>query len=370
MHSMHPFAPGAQICFICFWVSNQFFEIPIPRLIMHVLSIQSHVVHGYVGNKAATFPLQLLGFEVDPLNAVQFSNHTGYPKFTGERLEGPQIEKLLEGLELNGMLEHYSHLLTGYLGRASTLHAVAGLVAKLRQLNPQVIFVLDPVMGDEGSLYVPPELVPIYRDVLCPLADVVTPNAFEAEQLTGIPINSTQNARLALSNIHNLGVPTVIITSAELADTQQDSESRTLHLLASRRLPKSGRLYQFTVEFPKLDVSFTGTGDMFSALLLANIHLGEKEARKVEEALILNDEQEDTIAGVALRTACERAVASMQGVLADTLARYKKRTKSWKNDCGRKGSPEMMRSKELTVVQSRERIERPEVVYQAKDLHE
>ncbi|KAJ1550397.1 hypothetical protein HK405_000710, partial [Cladochytrium tenue] len=167
-----------------------------------VLSIQSHVVHGYVGNKAATFPLQLLGFDVDPLNAVQFSNHTGYRHFSGERLEGPQIKKLLDGLEANGMLGEYTHILTGrshqarlnpftsanrYLGRASSLEVIAEFVKRLRAVNPKVVFVLDTVMGDEGALYVPAELVPLYRDTLLPLADVVTPNAFEAEQLTGIP---------------------------------------------------------------------------------------------------------------------------------------------------------------------------------------
>ncbi|KAJ3124548.1 hypothetical protein HK101_006108, partial [Irineochytrium annulatum] len=132
-------------------------------------------------NKAATFPLQLLGFDVDPLNTVQFSNHTGYPTFSGDRLEGPQIAGLIKGLGQNGIVDEYSHVLAGYVGRLSSLEALVTLVEGMRKTNPRLTFVLDPVMGDEGRLYVPQELIPVYRDKLCPLADIITPNSFEVE---------------------------------------------------------------------------------------------------------------------------------------------------------------------------------------------
>jgi pyridoxine kinase len=87
-------------------------SVALPSDTGRVLSIQSHTVQGYVGNKSAVFPLQLLGFDVDPINSVQFSNHTGYPTFRGQVLNGSQLWDLIEGLAENDLL-HYTHLLTG-----------------------------------------------------------------------------------------------------------------------------------------------------------------------------------------------------------------------------------------------------------------
>ncbi|KAK2570794.1 Pyridoxal kinase [Acropora cervicornis] len=117
-----------------------------------VLSIQSHVVSGYVGNDSATFPLQVLGFEVDTINSVQLSNHTGYEHIKGQVLDAKELKVLFEGLKLNN-IHFYSHLLT----------------------------VCDPVMGDAGQFYVPEELMPVYRDQILPQVDIITPNQFEAE---------------------------------------------------------------------------------------------------------------------------------------------------------------------------------------------
>ena len=124
-----------------------------------VLSIQSHTVHGYVGNKCAVFPLQLLGFEVDPVNSVQFSNHTGYPTWRGEVLQGDALWALVEGLQANALLAGYSHVLTGYIGSVSFLRTVLRTVQALRDANPRLTFFCDPVMGDHGKLYVPEPLV-------------------------------------------------------------------------------------------------------------------------------------------------------------------------------------------------------------------
>jgi hypothetical protein len=149
-----------------------------------VLSIQSHVVHGYVGNRCATFPLQLLGIEVDVINSVQFSNHTGYPGgHRGEVLGGDALTALVDGLDTNGLLAGFTHLLTGYIGSASFLRAVADVLRRLRAANPGLVYVCDPVLGDDGRLYVPPGLVTLYAKEVMPLADVVTPNAFETELL-------------------------------------------------------------------------------------------------------------------------------------------------------------------------------------------
>lgn len=129
-----------------------------------VLSIQSHVVQGYVGNKSAVFPLQLLGMDVDVINSVHFSNHTGYAHFSGRhlRLSGDDVHDLLDGLEHNGLLrDAHTHLLTGYVGSTALLEALVRVHARLRaaQSHPErFVYVCDPVLGDLGKLYVPMEL--------------------------------------------------------------------------------------------------------------------------------------------------------------------------------------------------------------------
>lgn len=127
-----------------------------------VLSIQSHVVQGYVGNKSAVFPLQLLGMDVDIINSVQFSNHTGYKVFKGKRLDGADLHELLDGMETNNLLrDAHSHLLTGYIGSVSLLDAIVRVYKRLRAAHSdpsKLLYVCDPVMGDLGKLYVPLEL--------------------------------------------------------------------------------------------------------------------------------------------------------------------------------------------------------------------
>ncbi|KAJ2228063.1 putative pyridoxal kinase [Coemansia sp. RSA 485] len=230
-----------------------------------VLSIQSHVVSGYVGNRAATFPLQLLGHEVDVINTVQFSNHTGYNSFRGQRFAAAHVLELFDGLHDNHLDVGYTHLLTGYIGNSENVRAVETIARRLLETNPGLKFVLDPVMGDDGALYVPQELIALYRDVLCPLANMVVPNQFEAELLTGISIRSLDDARRACDKMHELGVPNVVITSSQL----QDGGTALLHLVGSELDPESGLKDQFTIAFPRLSGYFTGSGDFFAALMLA-----------------------------------------------------------------------------------------------------
>ncbi|KAL4579919.1 hypothetical protein LXL04_016089 [Taraxacum kok-saghyz] len=164
-------------------------SLALPSETGRVLSIQSHTVQGYVGNKSAVFPLQLLGYDVDPIMSVQFSNHTGYPTFRGQVLNGKQLWELIEGLEANNLL-YYTHLSTGYFGSVSFLENVLEVVKKLRSINPSLTYVCDPVMGDEGKLYI-----------------------FEVEQLTGSRIASEEDGREACRHLHAAGPSKVVITS-------------------------------------------------------------------------------------------------------------------------------------------------------------
>lgn len=144
------------------------------------LSIQSWVCHGYVGNKCAVFGLQSLGIEVDPINTVQFSNHTGYPTWKGERLQGEQLYALFEGLKLNNLAK-YSHLLTGYIGTPSSLRTILKILEELKELNPKIEYACDPVLGDDGKLYVTQDLLQIYRTDVLSKAKYLFPNQTECE---------------------------------------------------------------------------------------------------------------------------------------------------------------------------------------------
>ncbi|GAQ89128.1 Pyridoxal/pyridoxine/pyridoxamine kinase [Klebsormidium nitens] len=256
-----------------------------------VLSIQSHTVSGYVGNKCAVFPLQLHGFDVDPINSVQFSNHTGYPTFKGDVLNGDQLWTLIEGLEENDLLQ-YTHLVTGYIGSLSFLDTVLRVIEKVRTSNPKLIYVCDPVMGDNGALYVKPELVPVYREKVVPQANILTPNQFEAEQLVQFSIASEKDAFRACEVLHSRGPQRVVITSVHL--------NGEILIIGSQAAHGKFKALQFRIVVPKLPHSFTGTGDLMTALILA----------------CANENPDD------LARATELAVASLQAVIQRTIADY------------------------------------------------
>lgn len=230
-----------------------------------VLSIQSHVVHGYVGNKSAVFPLQLLGFEVDPVHSVQFSNHTGYAKgWTGDALNGAQLDALVEGLKRNDVVRLYTHLLTGYIGSVSFLRSVLQVHATLKAQCPELVYFCDPVLGDKGKLYVKPELVEVYKQEVVPVASVLTPNQFELEMLTDSKVTDISSAMRAFGALHARGVRTVVLTSCEFEGQGEDA----LLLLASIARPGAApRLIQAAQ--PRVEGHYTGTGDLIAALLLA-----------------------------------------------------------------------------------------------------
>lgn len=246
---------------------------------LRVLSIQSHVVHGNVGNKSATFPLQVLGFEVDAINSVQFSNHTGYEHIKGQVMDEKELSSLFEGLELNNLHSSYTHLLTGYIGNELFLRKIGDIVKKLRKVNPNLIYVCDPVMGDDGKMYVPKSLLPIYRDEIIPLADIATPNQFEVELLTETKIESEDDAWKSLNWFHERGVSTVALSSSDLGSSDI--------LMAYLSHKKGDSKNQYKVSIPKLGgrIHFTGTGDLFAALFLAHSTLDKNIGKAMEKTI-------------------------------------------------------------------------------------
>lgn len=295
-----------------------------------VLSIQSHVVSGYVGNKSATFPLQVLGFEVDTINSVQFSNHTGYGPFKGQILGAEDLGELYEGLQENRLIQNYTHLLTGYIGSKSFLLKVAELAKHLKKTCPGLIYVCDPVMGDMGKMYVPKELLPVYRDTILPLADIITPNQFEAEMLSGIQITNLNSACEAMSCLHSLGTGTVVISSTELgSDDVLIGLGSSLH---------NGHQTRIQLDIPRYPLDLTGTGDLFAALLLAWLHAYPNN----------------------LKLACEKVVSTMQSVID--------RTYTTACELAGEGNKPNLAQKELRLVQSKRDIENAVLCVKATSL--
>eukprot|EP01134_Creolimax_fragrantissima_P005434 CFRG5434T1 len=284
-----------------------------------VLSIQSHVVSGYVGNKAATFPLQLLGYETDCINSVNFSNHTGYGRWKGTAMNGQELVDLITGLQENG-IAHYDYLLTGYIGCETLLRQIALVVKELKTINPDLTYVCDTVMGDDGvGLYISPSLVPVYRELVVPVADILTPNAFEAEQLTGLSISSIEDAVKVLDALHSMsGAHTVVITSSHISNDKEN-----IYLFGSDK----SRDTKFWFAIPLLKNSFTGTGDLFTSLLLA--WYGNTEGNLVE--------------------AVQKVLGTMQSVLRNTND-YAEHGTGSDNKIGAK-------YKELRLIQSKDVIE-------------
>lgn len=228
-----------------------------------VLSIQSHVVSGYAGNKCSVFPLQLNGFEVDVINSVQFSNHTGYQHVKGQRLTNNDLKELFEGLKLNNLI-NYSHIVTGYVGKTDFLKEIKEIILECKRVNPSLIYVCDPVMGDCGEYYTPKELMPVYRDEIISLADVITPNAFELGELTGITIDSENNCLKAIDVIHKkYGIKCVVVSSGVNHPTNQ-----SIFYAYASKLNKNGQYEQYRFKINKIDIYCVGTGDVFVSLLI------------------------------------------------------------------------------------------------------
>ena len=234
-----------------------------------VLSIQSWVACGNVGNAAALFPLQRLGCETWSLNTVVFSNHTGYEKWRGNVVPANEIANLFEGIAELGVLPRCDAVLSGYLGEAETGSVLLDIVERVKAANPRALFCCDPVIGDIGvGRYVRAGIPEFYRDRALTLADVVTPNRFELELLTGCAATTLAEARAAVEALRARGPRIVLATSLETGRDQ----------LAAIAAGPDG---VWAVETPYLPIEATGCGDAVAALFLGWLLKG----RSVPEAL-------------------------------------------------------------------------------------
>ncbi|HJQ55568.1 MAG TPA: pyridoxal kinase PdxY [Vineibacter sp.] len=234
---------------------------------MRILSIQSHVAYGYVGNRAATFPLQRLGHDVWAVNTVEFSNHTGYGAWKGRVAAPDQVRDVIEGVRERGVFAACDAVLSGYLGDASLGEVVLDAVAAVRDANPAAVWCCDPVIGDfDHGVFVRPGIPEFFRQRAVPLADLVTPNHFELEILSGGSISTLPAAREAATRLlapdaNTAGPKIAVVTSLRHAETQ----AGTIELLA---VTHTGA-WRIVTPLLSFAVAPNGTGDAFAALFLA-----------------------------------------------------------------------------------------------------
>ncbi len=239
---------------------------------MRILSIQSSVAYGHVGNSAATFPLQRLGHEVWPVHTVVFSNHTGYGAWGGPLLSPDDVRAVISGIADRGVLATCDAVLSGYLGGPGICEVVVDAVAQVKAANPYATYTCDPVMGNATSgCFVDPAIPPIIREQVVPVADIITPNQFELGFLTDTSPESLQSTLDSADAARALGPDTVLVTSVLRPDRPED----TIEMLA---VNGQGA---WTVRTPRLPMKVNGSGDLTAALFTAHL----KETGSAADAL-------------------------------------------------------------------------------------
>ena len=246
-----------------------------------ILSIQSAVAYGHVGNSAAVFPLQRLGMEVWPVDTVQFSNHPGYGSRTGQIFTGAHVRDVVAGIAARGVLGQCVAVLSGYLGDPAVGEAVLDAVQTVREANPAALYCCDPVIGDAGpGIYVQRDIPALLRDRCLPQADIATPNQFELQELTGLPIATLADAKYAAAALLGTMRPGACVLVTSLAVT--DTPASAIDLLASD--PHGA----WRLRTPRLEIAANGTGDTIAALfLLHRLRTGSSAAALGEAASAL-----------------------------------------------------------------------------------
>ena len=279
---------------------------------MTVISIQSQVVHGHVGNSAAVFPLQACGIEVTAVPTALLSNHPHYSSMRGEVLDVKLVRDLLRGVEERGLVDTCKVLISGYLGSPEIAAAVIDFVRRAKARNPKLLYLCDPVMGDAGpGVYVEEDLRALFCEGLVPLADIVTPNQFELEQLAG---RAPATLECIVAAARGIGPSAVAVTGVQL----QDASPQIVQTLAIE--PRAA----WMVSTPRISCHPSGTGDLFTALFAAAL-----------------------VQGLATGAALGRAVSGVYGVVEET---------------------ERRQSYELALIASAERMLRPHPLFEASGI--
>jgi pyridoxine kinase len=228
---------------------------------MNILSIQSWVAYGHVGNAAAMFPMQRLGHDVWAVNTVQFSNHTGYGAWKGSVFTGEAVREVVTGIEERGAFARCDGVLSGYMGDVSIGETILDAVAKVKAARPDALYCCDPVIGDiDTGIYVRTGILEFMRARAIAAADIITPNHFELGLLAGREVTTLLDLTGALEAVHALGSKVIVVTSVHVADAPND----VIDLIVSS---PQGR---FRVRTPLLPVAVNGAGDAIAALFFVH----------------------------------------------------------------------------------------------------
>ncbi|MFZ7136471.1 pyridoxal kinase PdxY [Avibacterium avium] len=281
----------------------------------HLLSIQSHVVYGYAGNKSATFPMQLLGIDVWALNTVQFSNHTQYGQWTGMVMPPAQIGEIVQGIDNIGQLHQCDAVISGYIGAAEQVEEIIHAVQKVKSRNPNAVYLCDPVMGhpDKGCIVadgVKEHLI----NLAMAKADIITPNLVELRELSGLPVENFAQAIDAVKVILSKGPKKVLVK--HLSKVGQDPSQFEMLLANEQGIWHISRpLHQFAKE-P------VGVGDLTAGLFMANLLNGKSDldafehtANAVNDVMTVTQQQDNyELQIVAAREQIVRPVSQFNAV--------------------------------------------------------
>ena len=228
---------------------------------MKILSIQSAVAYGHVGNSAAVFPLQRIGVEVLPVYTVNFSNHTGYGSWRGPLISPDDVRDVILGIEERGVLGEIDVVLSGYQGSDGIGDVILDAVARVKSANPDAVYSCDPVMGNAKSgCFVAPAIPILLRERVVPSADIITPNQFELGFLTGTEPGDLDSTLTSVDAARAMGPRTVLVTSVERPDRPEG----TIEMLA---VDDEGA---WMVQTPHVPMKANGSGDVTAALFTAH----------------------------------------------------------------------------------------------------
>lgn len=228
---------------------------------MKVLSIQSAVAYGHVGNSAAVFPLQRIGVEVLPVYTVNFSNHTGYGAWRGPLIAPDDVREVITGIEERGVFDKIDVVLSGYQGSEGIADVIVETVARVKAANPNAVYACDPVMGNAKSgCFVAPAIPELLREKVVPVADIITPNQFELGFLTGTDPHTIEETLASADAARAMGPGTILVTSVE----RPDREEGTIEMMAVTPLGA------WIVTTPLLPMKANGSGDVTAALFTAH----------------------------------------------------------------------------------------------------
>ncbi|MFB8385864.1 pyridoxal kinase PdxY [Microbacterium sp. NPDC055910] len=240
---------------------------------MKVLSIQSAVAHGHVGNSAAVFPLQRIGVDVLPVYTVNFSNHTGYGAWRGPLISPDDVRDVITGIEERGVFSGIDAVLSGYQGSEGIADVIIDAVARVKAANPAAVYACDPVMGNAKSgCFVAPAIPVLLRERVVPVADIITPNQFELGFLTESEPDTIESTLDAVDAARAMGPSTVLVTSVERPDREPD----TIEMLVA---DDSGA---WIVQTPLLPLKANGSGDVTAALFTAHYRREQNAALALE----------------------------------------------------------------------------------------